>query len=186
MVAAPIVSRRHHDALALAAHILGAPLTGRLDARLREERGYTYSMTATLYPLRPSHSVFLINGAVDAQAAIPALYEVLGILRTAHEDGFTEAEFAKARDNVCYSLPLLYESALTVAAHARETAAHGLGEDFIPRSVAAIEQLTREDVDTAFRSHIGPGRLSIIAVGDPSLRAPVGDQLSDLACLPVT
>lgn len=187
MLAAPTIPRSHVDwpALAVAVHILGAPITGRLDAALREDNGYSYGIHTALTALLPADGVFLTHGAVAADATQVALDDLQAIIRSAHDDGFTDAECAAARDGICASMPLLYENAALVAAQATELAAHGLPHDFFTQTLQVIRELSTEDINDAFWCHLNPDRLSLIAVGDPTQRPTLTEHISaDLRVVP--
>jgi predicted Zn-dependent peptidase len=187
MLAAPTIGRGHQDwpALAVAAYILGAPITGRLDAALREDKGFSYGIHAGQTDLLPGHGAFLAHGAVDADATVVALADLQNIMRSAHDGGFTDAECTAARNGICASLPLLYENAALVAAQTTQLAAHGLPHDFITQTLTTINNLTAQDINDAFRCHFDPSRLSMIAIGDPAQRQPLGEHLAaDLRVLP--
>ena len=65
---------------AVAAHILGAPITGHLDARLRKDAGHSYGLRAELTELVPGTGLLLAGGAVAAEATIGALGDIKDIL----------------------------------------------------------------------------------------------------------
>lgn len=179
LLAAPTLSRHDRDwpALATATAILGAPYIGRLDAQLREELGYSYSTTAVVRPLRPNRGVFIAGGAIAANATPSAIDALFDILDTAIEDGFSDAECKTACDGLRYSLPMLFQDAPTVAAHARELITHGLEADFTAHAFTAIGDLSPDQINNAFRRHVDPRRLSLIAVAHPDLRDPLGEYL---------
>jgi predicted Zn-dependent peptidase len=187
MLAAPTVGRDHVDwpALAVAANILGGPITGRLDAALREEKGYSYGIRASQTALVPGCEVFLVRGAVAAEATPLALADLLAIVASARDDGFTDAECAAARAGICASMPLLYENAALVATQTTELIAHGLPLDFITHALKTIGELSTEDINDAFQRHLDPGTVSLIAVGDPAQRPPLADHIAaDMRVLP--
>jgi predicted Zn-dependent peptidase len=179
LLAASTIRRDHPDwpALAVAAYILGAPITGRLDARLREERGYSYGMRAACTALHPHHGLFLAQGAVAAEATAAALDDLLTVVRTARDEGFTAAECAAAREGFTASMPLRYENAALVAAQTTHLLTHGLPDDFITQTLEIVRGLSRQEINDAFRQHLDPDRLSLIAVGDPALQAPLAEHL---------
>src|SRR6185369_10898686 len=64
----PDVRHDDNDALELLAEVLGGSLEGRLDRKLRGERGFTYGVSASVAPRR-SGGAFRIVAAVESAHA---------------------------------------------------------------------------------------------------------------------
>jgi predicted Zn-dependent peptidase len=96
LIATPVPGRGQPgwNELQVAARILGAPITGRLDARLREQSGNSYGIQAGLTELVPGAGLFLVTGAVAADAADTALRDITGILTAPLRSGFSAGDAA--------------------------------------------------------------------------------------------
>lgn len=168
LLAAPVPGRGHigWNALQVAARILGAPLTGRLDAQVRERSGNSYTIQAGLTELVPGTGLLLVTGAVDGPATPATLAGIKDILAAPLRDGFTSAEHTAAAGAIAGMLPLAYETPAALAAITADLAACGLAPDYLDVFLDDIAGLTAEVVSGAYKSHLGPDRFTLIAVGD--------------------
>lgn len=178
-----IPGRDHEDwaALAVAAHVLGGGLSSRLNALLREEKGYTYGMRAG--QLRMRHcGLFIAEGAVHTEATGPAVADALTCLR-GMLDGITDQECASSVSSLADRAPADYETARSVAAELADAAASGLPIDHPRRHLEAIRATNPGRAAQAYARHVDPERLTIVAVGDADeIRGP----LEELDFAPVT
>lgn len=170
LLAIPGPSRNEADwhAYVAAAHILGAPHTGRYDRRLHD-LGFMCSMSARPTPLHHDRGAFVVTIGVAEHDAVAVLREIETITRTAREHGISPAECAAARDMLGYLLPRPYETAATAGPHVADLTAHGLPADYDTHTVKATRELTRRQIDTAIRDHIDPEQMSVIAIGSEEL-----------------
>ena len=158
--------------LQVAARILGAPLTGRLDAHVREQSGQSYGLQAGLTELVPGYGLFLVTGAVDGPATPAVLADIHGILAAPLASGFTDAEHADATEAITRTLPLTaYETPAALAATAADLAASGFTPAYPGRFLDDIAALTAPLVNGAYKSYLSPDRFTLIAVGDASALA---------------
>jgi predicted Zn-dependent peptidase len=79
----------------LAALALGGTFTSRLNTRLREEKGYTYGVSAQLLP-GPEHSLLSIRTAVQREPTADALRDLLDVTWGIRE-GPSDLEIQSAR-----------------------------------------------------------------------------------------
>jgi predicted Zn-dependent peptidase len=187
LLAAPVPGRGHPgwNALQVAARILGAPLTGRLDAQVRERSGNSYGLLAGLTELIPGNGLLLVTGAVDGPATPGTLADIKDILAAPLRDGFTPAEHATAAEAITGMLPLAYETPATLAAITADLAACGLAPDYLDVLLDDIAVLTTEAVNGTYQSHLSADRLTLIAVGDATVLAGPLQELAGTASLQV-
>ena len=187
LLAAPVPGRGRPgwNELQVAAHILGAPITGHLDARLREDAGHSYGLRAELAELVPGTGLLLAGGAVAAEATIGALGDIRDILTRPLRDGFDPGEHATATEAVTRMMPLEYETPAQVARTTAGLAACGLPPDFPDLMLDGIAVLTARQVAGAYKSYISPDRLTLIAAGDAATLAGPMQELAGPAQLQV-
>lgn len=187
LLAVPVPGRGHPgwNALQVAARILGAPLTGRLDAQVRERSGDSYTVQAGLTELVPGNGLLLVTGAVAGPATPGTLADIRDILAAPLRDGFTPAEHAAAAEAIAGMLPLAYETPAALAALTADLAACGLAPDYLDVLLDDIAGLTAEVVNGAYKSHLDPDRLTLIAVGDAAVLAGPLRELAAPASLQV-
>ncbi|TDB76734.1 insulinase family protein [Actinomadura sp. KC216] len=179
-----VPDRSHHDwpSLMVASHVLGGGLTSRLNAVLREEKGYTYGMRAGLLRIRHC-GLFIAQGAVHTEVTADAVTDALTELRGILSRGIDAEEHGSSVRALADRAPAEYETARAVAAELADVSANGLGADYPSAYLAAVRASTPDGVANAYRKHIDPEALTIIAVGDA---AQIREPLEKLGYAPVT
>lgn len=155
--------------------LIGGAPQARLDAVLREEKGYTYGMRSTFRP-RVGSGLFVTSGSVRADTTVEALGDALDILEAARE-GFTPAETRSGIDFLSQTAPGRYATADAVADEAVARALEGLGTDHTSRTLREMRELTPKALRRAYRSVVGSGHeeWTVVVVGEAAgLRKPLG------------
>ncbi len=145
------------------AFALGGSPTSRIDALLREDRGYTYGMRSSFRPRRRG-GLFVTAGSVRSEVTADALGLLLGVLDGAR-DGFTEAETRQAAHFLVLTAPSRFATADAVADEAASLSYDGLGTDFTSRTLAGIDRMDPEGLGAAYRRFVD-GAWTIVLVGD--------------------
>ncbi len=149
--------------------VVGGSPGARLDAVLREEKGYTYGVRAAFRP-RVAGGSFVTSGSVRSEVTGEAVEILLGILDGARE-GFTDAELRAGVDFVGKTAPGRYATADAVADETAALALEGLPLDFTTRNLGAVAELSREDLDAAYR-RTATGEWTVVLVGDAATVVP--------------
>jgi zinc protease len=144
--------------------VLGGSPGARLDAVLREEKGYTYGMRCAFRP-RVAGGSFVASGSVRSEVTVDAVTILLSILDDTARDGFTEKELRAGVDFVSRTAPGRYATADAVADETAALALEGLPLEFTTTTLRGVADLTREDLDDAYRRVAGQG-WTIVLVGD--------------------
>ena len=163
--------------------MLGGSPTARVDAVLREEKGYTYGIRTSFRP-RVAGGSFVAQGSVRSEVTAEATGLLLGILDGAR-DGFTDAEVRSGADFVGRTAPGRYATADAVADESATLAMEGLPADFTTRNLRAVASLAAEDLDDAYR-RAATGEWSVVLVGDaeqvvPALEETLAGPVSTVA-----
>jgi zinc protease len=163
--------------------VLGGSPSARIDAVLREEKGYTYGIRSSFRP-RVAGGSFVTSGSVRSEVTGEAVEILLGILDGARE-GFTDAEVRSGVDYVGKTAPGRYATADAVADETAALALEGLPLDFTTRNLRAVAELGRDDLDGAYRK-VATGEWSVVLVGDagtvvPALDGRVAEPVSTVA-----
>ncbi|NKZ06509.1 M16 family metallopeptidase [Actinomadura latina] len=179
-----VPDRSHHDwpSLTVAAHVLGGGLTSRLNAVLREEKGYTYGMRAGLLRMRHC-GVFIAQGSVHTEVTADAVADALTELRGVVSRGIDPEEHGLSVRALADRAPAEYETARAVAAELADASANGLGTGYPSAYLAAVRASTPDGVARAYRKHVDPEALTVIAVGDA---AQIREPLENLGYATVT
>ncbi|HET9021164.1 MAG TPA: pitrilysin family protein [Ornithinibacter sp.] len=163
--------------------VLGGSPSARIDAVLREEKGYTYGIRSAFRP-RVAGGSFVTSGSVRSEVTGEAVEILLGILDGAR-DGFTDAELRSGVDYVAKTAPGRYATADAVADETAALALERLPLDFTTRTLRDVAALTRDDLDTAYR-RVVTGEWTTVLVGDaasvvPALEGRVPGPVSTVA-----
>jgi zinc protease len=163
--------------------VLGGSPSARIDAVLREEKGYTYGIRSSFRP-RVAGGSFVTSGSVRSEVTGEAVQILLGILGKAR-DGFTEEEVRSGVDYVGKTAPGRYATADAVADETAALALERLPLDFTTRNLHAVSLLSRDDLDTAYR-RVATGEWTVVLVGDaatvvPALESRVEGPVSTVA-----
>lgn len=143
--------------------LLGGAPTSRLDALLREDKGYTYGVRASFRPRRRD-GVFHTSGSVRADATVDALRLLLGVLDDARE-GFTAEEVQHGVRYLTLTAPGRYATADAVADEAAALAYDGLTTEFTGHTLRELAGMDAERVGTAYRRFVD-GQWTVVLVGD--------------------
>lgn len=145
--------------------VLGGSPNARIDAVLREERGFTYGMRSAFRPRRRG-GVFLTTGSVRADATVEALGLLLDILDRARE-GFDEDETRSGVDFLFRTAPGRYATADAVADEAVTLALDDLTTRFTTDNLQAIRTLDAARLSEAY-ARFATGEWTVVVVGDAS------------------
>ena len=178
-LAGPALPRQHPDAaaLALALTIFGGSFSSRLNANLREDKGWTYSPSAGVEHLE-SASLLTVSAEVATEVTAPSLVEIvyeLGRMATLPV-GADELEAARRYRTGATALSLQTQSGL--ATQLVVLASAGLDATWLRGMPKRFSRVTLGDVLRVSRLHLAPGRLVTVLVGDT---ARIKDEVEALA-----
>jgi predicted Zn-dependent peptidase len=153
---------------------MGGTFGTRLNARLREDRGYTYGASCHVSPQR-SVGVFSAGLNCRTDVAADALSELLALLDLT--DGpFTAAEIDAARDYRIGVSPLSYDNAEAIAHQACVFASHAVEPAWFEQFQHGMQAASPERATEVFASWLAPENRHVVIAGDaktllPALRA---------------
>ncbi len=151
--------------------LLGGLFGSRLNALLREQKGYTYGVHST-FDMRVGAGPFAVRTAVQTEFTVPSVVETLGELQRIRGGLATEEELTIARDYLVGVFPLRYETSGQVAAAIAGLVAHALPDDELDRYRPGIAAVTAEQVLAAANRYIRPDGASVVIVGDADAFVP--------------
>lgn len=146
-----------------AAFAMGGAPTARIDAVLREDKGYTYGIRSAFRPRRRG-GLFVTSGSVRADATVDSLDLLLGLL-DAGRDGFTDTEAAAASDFLVMTAPGRFVTADVVADEAASLSLEGLTTDFTTAMLRDLAGLDGQRLTEAYRRYV-TGEWTVVVVGD--------------------
>lgn len=160
--------------------VVGGSPQARIDAVLREERGYTYGIRCVFRP-RVDGGLFVVSGSVRSEVTAPALGELVRILDRAR-DGFEPEETRSGIDYVRQTAPGRYATADALADEAAARTLEGLTTEHTTATLHQMADLTPERLTEAYRRYVD-GAWTIVVVGDAE---QIADPIRDLGVGEVT
>jgi zinc protease len=148
--------------------VVGGSPNARIDAVLREEKGYTYGIRSGFRPRRRG-GMFLTSGSVRADSTVEALGLLLDILDQARE-GFTEEETRSGVDFIGRTAPGRFATADNVAEEAAGLSLEGLTTEFTTENLLALANVDPATMTAAYDRYVS-GEWTVVIVGDASLYA---------------
>lgn len=156
------------SAYSVLSFVVGGSPNARVDAVLREDKGYTYGMRSAFRPRR-SGGLFLTSGSVRTEVTVEALDLLLSILADVR-DGFTATECTAGVDFLRNTAPSRFATADAVADEAAGLVLDGLPLSFTTGNLEAMATLTPEALSAAYNRFVN-GQWTIVVVGDASAYA---------------
>jgi predicted Zn-dependent peptidase len=145
--------------------MMGGSPNARVDAVLREEKGYTYGIRSVFRPRRVG-GLFLTSGSVRADATVESVRLLLDLLESGRE-GFSAEEVRAGVDFISKTAPGRFATADAVADEAVTMALDGLTTEFTTQTLEAMRRLDGEQLAAAYREWV-QGEWTVVVVGDAS------------------
>jgi predicted Zn-dependent peptidase len=152
------------SAISVASYAMGGAFLSRLNAVLREEKGYTYGVRMNFGPLRTGGS-FAVQGSFRTDVVVDALATTRDLIKV-DSVPFSSQEVDDAVAFFTGVSPLRYATADGVADQAATQVLAGLPDDYVDRSLALLRSVTPEGATEAYRSVVHPDDLTLVVVGD--------------------
>jgi zinc protease len=152
--------------------VLGTDFLSRINADLRETKGWSYGVRGTVNSLQ--HRVpYIVSAPVQANrtgesiAALIAQYE-----RFLTQDGVTPEELDRTINGDTRGLAGSYETSGQILGALRSNALYGRPDDYQETLASRTRALTAQQMDAAARAVIDPDRFVWVVVGDASVVRP--------------
>jgi len=149
--------------------ILGGQFQSRLNANIREQKGYSYGVNSGFSygrgpgAFRAGGSIFIAK--TDA-ALIEFMKELKGIVG---ERPITDEELKTAKESLIQGLPQRFSSVSQINGAITALAVQNLPDDYYRTYAAEVSAVTKEDLLRVAKKYIDLGHLAIVIVGDRSV-----------------
>ena len=163
--------------------ILGGQFQSRLNANIREQKGYSYGVNSAFNygkgpgPFRTGGSI--VSAKTDA-ALIEFMKELKGIVG---EKPITDEELKTAKESLIQGLPQRFASVTAISSAITSLATQSLPDDYYQNYAKNVSAVTKEDLARVAKRYIDLQHLAIVIVGD---RASVEGPLKATNIAPVT
>jgi zinc protease len=154
-----------YEAAQMANAVFGGMFGSRLVLNIREDKGYTYTPSATIRTYRDAGFQFSqadVRNAVTGATFNEMSYELNRMATTP----LTETEMTQAKRYLVGLLALSVQSEIGLANQLANLWINGLPDDEIARHSEKLEKSTAADVSAAARKYFSAARTTVIAVGE--------------------
>jgi zinc protease len=162
----------------------------RLDLNLREGKGWTYGARSS-FDSRKTPGPFSAGGEFVAPHSADSVAEILKELNAIRDGDVTDAELARAKDQIVKSFPARFATRTSLAAQLAELAVFNFPDSYLGEFTHKVAAVTKDDVRRVARKYLDPSHLTIVVVGDrKSIEGPLAKlapvEIRDLDGDPVT
>ncbi len=163
--------------------ILGGMFQSRLNANIREQKGYSYGVNSNFgYGRGPG--AFRAGGAIVSGKTDLALIEFMKELKgIVGERPITDEEIKTAKDSLIQGLPQRFSSVTATSNALTSLVVQGLPDDYYQTYAKNVAAVTKEDLLRAAKRYIDLNHLAIVIVGD---RATIEAPLKATGVAPIT
>ena len=152
--------------------VLGGGPTGRLFTHLREEKGYTYGAYSNISASQFRGS-WTASTDVRTEVTEPALRDLVAEITRMRNEPVPTKEFEDRKRGMVASFALSLESPTAVLNNHVTRWLYKLPADYWDKFPDRVMAVTVADVQAAAKKYLDPGRLQIVAVGDPTKVATI-------------
>jgi len=147
--------------------ILGGGFTGRLFKNVRSREGLAYSVYGSYSANYDYPGEFYVGCQTKSEKTVYAIRAMLREVEKMKESEVTNEELALAKDSFLNSFVFNFESKGQIVRRLMTLEYFSYPADFLQKTKANVEKVTKADVLRVARKHLRPDKLQILAVGRP-------------------
>ncbi len=154
--------------------ILGGQFQSRLNANIREQKGYSYGVNSG-FSYGKGPGAFRAGGAIFSAKTDAALIEFMKELKgIVGEKPVTDEEIKTAKEALIQGLPQRFASVTAISNAITTLTVQGLPDDFYQTYAANVSAVTKDDLLRVAKRYIDLNHLAIVIVGNRSeVEAPL-------------
>ena len=146
--------------------ILGGHFQSRLNANIREEKGYSYGVGSN-FSYGKGPGPFRASGDIVSEKTDLALIEFMKELRGIQGGRpITDEEMRQAKESMVQRLPNQFSSVSAVGSAITSLYLQDLPLDYYQNYAKAVQAVTKEDVIRVAKQYVDVEHLNIVVVGD--------------------
>ena len=148
--------------------ILGGQFQSRLNANIREQKGYSYGVNSG-FAYGKGPGAFRAGGSIFSDKTDAALIEFMKELKgIVGEKPITDEELQTAKDALIQGLPARFASVNSTGSSITNLLVQGLPENYYQNYAKSVAAVTKEDLTRVANLYIDLNHLAIVIVGDRS------------------
>ena len=162
--------------------MLGGMFQSRLNANIREEKGYSYGVSSN-FQYGKGPGPFRTGGDIVTEKSDAALLEFMKELRGIQgARPVTDEELATAKESLIQRLPGTFASVSAINSALTNLWAQGLPDDYYQQYAKSIGAVSKEDIVRVAKQYLDLDHLAIVIVGD---RATIEEPLKKTGVAPI-
>src|SRR5215217_3157490 len=163
--------------------ILGGQFQSRLNANIREQKGYSYGVNSN-FGFGKGPGAFRTGGSIVSAKTDAALIEFMKELKgIVGEKPITDEELKTAKESLIQGLPQRFASVSSINSAITSLYTQGLPDDYYQQYAKNVSAVTKDDVLRVAKRYIDLNHLAIVIVGD---RSAVEASLKATGIAPIT
>ena len=147
--------------------ILGGGFTGRLFKNVRSREGLAYSVYGSYSANYDYPGEFYVGCQTKSEKTVYAIRAMLEEVEKMREAEVTDEELALAKDSFLNSFVFNFDTKGEIVNRLMVYEYFGYPADFLLKTKANVEKVTKADVLRVAKKHLHPDKLQILAVGRP-------------------
>ncbi len=181
-----LMSDPDYFALTVMNQILGGSFTGRLFKNVRSRQGLAYSISGG-YSSDFDHSgIFRMGCQTKSQSTVRAIRAMIDEAKRIVTEEVTDEELALAKDSYLNSFVFNFDSKGEIISRLMNFEYYGYPADFLQKTKASVEKVTKADVLRVARAHLRPDKVQVLVVGRPDDFDEPLSALGDVDAIDVT
>ena len=178
----PSRSTPDYYALEVMNTILGGQFQSRLNANIREEKGYSYGVSSS-FSYGKGPGPFCTDGDIVSAKSDAALVEFMKELKgILGRRPVTDEELTTAKEALVQRLPASFSSVASIDAAITSLWVQGLPDDYYQHYSKAVGAVSKDDVLRVAKKYLDLDHLAIVIVGD---RAAIEGPLKATGIAPI-
>ncbi|MFN7728974.1 MAG: M16 family metallopeptidase [Bdellovibrio sp.] len=161
------INRKDPDfmALRLANVILGGAFASRLNQKIRDDLGLTYSISSGS-EARLEPGSFEVSTFTRHDKAVTTVLETEKLLKEFVDKGIKEEELQAAKALLIGQFPAALETADRTASNLMVLRRYGISDDYLRFFQQNVQDVTLQEVNAAIRKHLHPDKLQLVIYSD--------------------
>lgn len=162
----PLFAKNHPDWIGMQVlnTVLGGYFASRLNANIREDKGFTYGIGSAMVPLH-QHGYLVIATEVGADVCAAALNEIYFEMERLQQDLVPEEEMDLVRNHLSGSLLRSTDGPFALADRLKGVINYGLGYDYYDRYLHTIKTITPETLRDLARTYLNKADMIELVAG---------------------
>ena len=154
-------------ALTVMNSIFGRSFSSRLFKKVRSEEGLAYHVAGSYNCNAGFPGTFYVLCQTKSQSTVEAIQYMKDEIKKLTTEEVTDEELSRAKEGYFNSFAFKFDTKQKIVERLMFYEYYGLPLDFMQKTKAQIEQVTKADILKAAKSHLHPDDLVILAVGKP-------------------